>query len=156
MDGRRLISYGGSQTVDGPSGFPASAKRLLRGLGFGAGAFSQYFDVDFYQKHMCPSIYSDGASRGESRLVPNPITTKPAAIGIERPKDHAVVIRQFPVQDATKQQLIDLFTGKRSSVYQGAGAEEAISRMATLGASEADHEPYIHHFRAGTPPWRGY
>ena len=209
VDGRRLISYGGSQTVDGPSGFPPSAKRLLRGLGFDANAFNRHFDLDFYRKHMRPGIYFDRAAYGESRLVPNPVATMGAAIGIDRPLDLAAAIRQFPVREATKQQLISLFTSERPTVYRGAEAEETIARMATqsyedfvrkehglgdeacgilrdymkgvatqlgadaisvitaatfyrlpvpglgpellgmLGALEADHEPYIHHFPGG-------
>lgn len=209
VDGRRLISYGGSQTVDGPGSFPAPAKRLLRELRFDADAFSRYFNVDFYRKHMSPGIYFDGATYGESRLVPNPIATMSLAIGIEPSGDQAAAIRRFPVQEATRQQLIGLFTGKRSYVYQGATPEESIKRMATqsyedfvrrehglgdeacgilrdymkgvatqlgadainvitaatfyrlpvpglspsllnmLGVSEADFEPYIHHFPGG-------
>ena len=131
VDGRRLISYGGSQTVDGPGSFPAPAKRLLRRLGFEAGAFSQTFDADFYRKYMSAGIYFDGAAYGESRLVPNPVATMSLAVGIDRSADHAAAIRRFPVQEATRQQLIGLFTSKRSQVYEGATAEESIARMAT-------------------------
>ena len=47
VNGRRLISYGGSQTLTEYSVFPAAAKRLLQAVGFDPGPFETHFDREF-------------------------------------------------------------------------------------------------------------
>ena len=131
VDGRRLISYGGSQTVDSYSEYPAAAKRLLREVGFDAAPFEDYFDRAFYENYMQPGIYFDVERYGESRLVRSPLGTLADVVGVERSRDYAGMIAEFPVSDAAKQQLTDLFNVTRASVYPDATGESALQRMIT-------------------------
>ncbi len=48
VDGRRLIGYGGSMSIDTPSGYSAQSARLLRDVGIEVGRFYDYFDHEFF------------------------------------------------------------------------------------------------------------
>ncbi len=131
VDGRHLISYGGSQTVDSYSEYPAAAKRLLREVGFDAAPFETYFDRAFYERYMQPGIYFDAARYGESKLVRSPLGTLADFVGVERSRDYAGMIAEFPVSDAAKQQLTGLFTAAPASVYPDTSGEMALRKMMT-------------------------
>lgn len=49
-DGRKIIGYGGSQSMDGPGNFSDVAHGLLRDVGIQPQKFYKYFDQDFYEK----------------------------------------------------------------------------------------------------------
>lgn len=51
VDGRQLIGYGGSQSIDGPAGYSAAAAQLLRDVAIDTNRFYEYFDRDFYKEH---------------------------------------------------------------------------------------------------------
>ena len=48
VDGHRLIGYGGTQTLQEPSGFSRQVKSLLKDLGVDIGAFDRAYDQNFY------------------------------------------------------------------------------------------------------------
>ena len=131
VNGRRLISYGGSQTLTEYSVFPAAAKRLLKAVGFDPGPFETHFDREFYGKYMQPGIYFDAERYGEGKLVRSPVGTLTDFVGVERSHDYAAMIAEFPVSEAARKQLTDLFTSARESVYADASGEQAIGRMMT-------------------------
>lgn len=51
VDGKQLIGYGGSQTMENPNSYPQEAKALLADLGIDIKRFDTAFDRDFYQRH---------------------------------------------------------------------------------------------------------
>ena len=130
VEGRRLISYGGSQTLEHGE-LPAAAKRLLHAVGFEAGPFEEYFDRAFYGKYMQPGIYFDSARYGQSKLVRSPLGRLADAVGVERSRDYAEMIAEFPVSDAAKRQLTGLFTATPESVYPDLSGEGALRKMLT-------------------------
>ncbi len=50
VDGRTLIGYGGSQSLEAPGQYSRAARRLLRDVGVEPRRFYDYFDQDFYSK----------------------------------------------------------------------------------------------------------
>ena len=128
VDGHRLISYGGSQTLEWGS-LPAAAKRVLHAVGFEAAPFEKYFDREFYQRYMQPGVYFDAERYGESKLVRSPLGTLADYVGVERSHDYAAMIGEFPVSDAAQRQLARLFTAAPESVYPDASGETALRRM---------------------------
>lgn len=131
VGGRRLISYGGSQTVSEYGHFPATAKRLMRAVGFETAPFEQHFDRAFYQRYMQPGIYFDAERYGESKLVRSPLGTLADYVGVGRSHDYAGMIAEFPVSDAAKRQLTGLFTASPESVYPDVSGEMALQKMMT-------------------------
>ncbi|MDE0349842.1 MAG: NAD(P)-binding protein [Gammaproteobacteria bacterium] len=130
VDGRRLISYGGSQTLE-QGDIPPAAKRLLHAVGFDAAAFEKYFDRAFYQKYLQPGIYFDAERYGESKLVRSPLGTLADLVGVERSQEDAAMIAEFPVSEAAKRQLTGLFTATPESVYPELSGEGALRKMLT-------------------------
>ncbi|MFG1704204.1 NAD(P)-binding protein [Nonomuraea sp. M3C6] len=51
VGGRRLIGYGGSQSIDTPSAYPQEAKQLLLDVGIEVDRFTTYYDQGFNQRH---------------------------------------------------------------------------------------------------------
>ncbi len=51
VGGRTLIGYGGSQSIDAPSAYPAEAKRLFTDVGIDVQKFFTYFDRSFYRRN---------------------------------------------------------------------------------------------------------
>ena len=51
VDGKMLIGYGGSQTMENPHSYPQAAKDLLTDLGINLKRFETAFDQNFYQRH---------------------------------------------------------------------------------------------------------
>ena len=129
VDGRRLISYGGSQSLGAPSFFSAAGQRMLKAVGFEPAPFEQHFDRGFFHKYMQPGIYFDGAQYGESKLVRSPMGVLVDFVGVERERDYAAMIAEFPVSEEAKRQLTSLFTVPRESVYEGLGPEASLMKM---------------------------
>ena len=129
VDGRRLISYGGSQTVALPSKYPSNARRLMERIGFVADRFDEHFDRAFYERYMQPGIFFDGARYAESKLVASPLGTLADMVGVERSRAYEEMIQRFPVSRETRKQLIALFTARPDAIYPGASPEEAVQRM---------------------------
>ena len=70
--GRRLVGYGGSQSLDTPSLFSPAAKSLLEGVGIELARFkSEFFDADWRTRHglVNQAEFFSAEAWGESRLV---------------------------------------------------------------------------------------
>jgi spermidine dehydrogenase len=71
VDGKRLIGYGGSQTMEAPSAYSTVAKDLLKALAVDVDGFEQAFDTDFYGRNGLSSrLFFDAATWGRNALVP--------------------------------------------------------------------------------------
>ncbi|MCH8855362.1 MAG: NAD(P)-binding protein [Proteobacteria bacterium] len=69
--GKRLVGYGGSQSLDTPSFFSPAARGLLDELGIDLSRFHQYFDKGWAARHGVDreGIYFGREAWGEPRLV---------------------------------------------------------------------------------------
>lgn len=109
VDGRLLIGYGGSQSIDGPRGYSRGAKRLLRALGVETKKFYEWFDQDFYvRRGMGQALFLDRATFGEDALAPSPFggdDEDAAAIAPE-------AIDSLPIDPDSKASLKSLIAGK--------------------------------------------
>ncbi|MDT8319913.1 MAG: NAD(P)-binding protein [Xanthomonadales bacterium] len=70
IDGRTIIGYGGSQSIDTPSSYSPEAIGLLRELAIDLQVFHQAFDRDFYRDlGLGEAFWLDAATFGVDRLV---------------------------------------------------------------------------------------
>lgn len=116
VDGRRLIGYGGTQSIDSPKrryrGVPA---RLLQELGVDITRFQSAFDRQFFERRgMTRGTFFKREAFGVDKLVRQPFghwddyVDRPAPIDVVRG-----FIEQFPLGEGAKSKLIELYTSKR-------------------------------------------
>lgn len=71
VDGKKLIGYGGSQTLQEPGKYSRETRRLLKDLGVNLKRFETAFDQDFYERNgLRPGLYFDKEIWGARRMVP--------------------------------------------------------------------------------------
>lgn len=70
LDGRTIIAYGGSQSIDTPSSYSAESLSVLTDLGIDLDAFYGHFDREFYRGFgLQDAFWLDRATFGVDRLV---------------------------------------------------------------------------------------
>ncbi len=74
VDGRTLLCYGGSQTLDTPSAYSAVAGQLLKDLAIEVDRFYDYYDQEYFaSRNLREAIYFDQRTYGTDRLTLNPL-----------------------------------------------------------------------------------
>ena len=118
VNGRTLIGYGGSQSIDQPSQYSRPAKRLLRSLALQADNFHDYFDSSFFQRfglksgvYFPPAVFapSDG---GPAEVLLDAL--HPFQVGESSPADQEQAIRRYPLSAQSKEALTKLVRGEPS------------------------------------------
>ncbi len=70
MNGRTIIGYGGSQSIQDPSNYSLESKRLLRRLRVNLNKFRKAFDTKLYHKYdLGQGVYFDKATYGRDYLM---------------------------------------------------------------------------------------
>lgn len=108
VDGRHLIGYGGSQSIDTPGSYSAVARDLLVDLGIDVQRFYRYFDRDFEQRHaLRRGIYFRAGAYGRD------LTLASAFPGFSDgvPEDAAALVDRYPLDPADRQALARLLAG---------------------------------------------
>lgn len=69
VSGKKLVGYGGSQSIDSPASYSDEAKAIMRGIGIDTKKFYQYFDRSFYKNHgMAQGIHFSKGQYGKDHL----------------------------------------------------------------------------------------
>jgi spermidine dehydrogenase len=100
-NGRRLIGYGGSQSLDSPSQWSPAARSLLRELDIDLTPFESWYDQGWSARHgldKSATLFTQEAW-GHTQLVLRDKNTPPAAL-----------LAQMPIGDAAKRDLLRLWT----------------------------------------------
>ncbi len=126
IGGRRLIGYGGSQSLEDPGDYSPAASGLIRKLGVDTQRFYSAFDMDFYQKNgIGPGVYFDRASWGSDRLVSFELIWNrriwPSRVPPFPPPRVAfrAAIDQMPVSEETRRDLLRIYAGETSRELDG-------------------------------------
>jgi len=110
VNGKTLVAYGGSQSLENPSKYSAAAKQLLRDLSIDVQRFYRYYDRDFYaSRKLVDGLYFDRATYGVDRIVPSPL----GGIINEPPTGEALLasVRQMPLPAASQDAFGRLLAG---------------------------------------------
>ena len=110
VDGRMLLCYGGSQTIDRPGKYSAVAKRLLEDLAIDVDRFHDYYDQDYFSsRNLGHGIYFDRATYGVDRLTANPTGALLSAMPGRGPMQTA--IREMPISRTDQDAFLRLLEG---------------------------------------------
>ena len=103
--GKKLIGYGGTQSIAGPNLYSAQAKQLFKELGIEAKRFESYNDGKFYSRHgLGQAAFFDKETFGTDRLV------RGYKGHLQTPTADFLV--SAPLSEAAKKDLIRLTTEK--------------------------------------------
>lgn len=107
VDGKLLITYGGSESLDNPrNDFSKTAQGLLKDLGVDWQKFDTYYQHDLYKKQwgMKRAVFFRQPAFSENKLTAFPLADK---------MESRDILAQFPLPDADKAALIELFTAPK-------------------------------------------
>ncbi len=72
-NGRRLLGYGGTYSIESPAPYSAVAKGLIAQLGIDVSSYPRYVSQDLYRSlGLGPHIFFDKETFGQDRLVVDP------------------------------------------------------------------------------------
>ncbi len=115
------IAYGGTESIDTPSGYSDVSKTLLRDIGVDVQKFYKYFDQDLYDEmDLTYAIAFDQKTYGERRLV--------SGYGSVPWKEFAA---QTPMSAKAKADLVRAFTDERDYL-PGMSREEKIELLSSI------------------------
>ncbi len=112
VNGRRIIGYGGSQSLEAPSDYSDVARSLLRELTVDVNVFHEAFDQYFYSRHgLTGGVYFDKATYGREAWVPASILFNVPLLGFAPSKlSAAEALAAMPLGDEARNQLEHLLT----------------------------------------------
>ena len=106
VDGKRLIGYGGSQSLEAPSMYSPAAARLLKDIGIHVERFYEYFDRQWRDDHsLRQGIYFSKEAYGEDLTRELALQLYGYAPDYTRLED---AVAGYPLSDAAKAGLIRL------------------------------------------------
>jgi spermidine dehydrogenase len=110
VDGKTLLCYGGSQTIDGPAKYSKVAKRLLRDLSIDTQRFYDYYDQEYFSRRgLRNGIYFDRPTYGVDRLLANPI---PGFLGQSLDGEELrSVVHDLPISEQDQAEFLRLLIG---------------------------------------------
>lgn len=125
---RKVIGYGGSQTLEEPSGYPRAAKQLLRDLGVDINRFYNAYDDSFFRRHgLRGMVYFDKENWGSRKLVDYDLGslryTLPLADSVESIAD---AVESMPMSSAARRQMLQLLTSREDAFVGMSRSERAV------------------------------
>jgi spermidine dehydrogenase len=141
IDGRGIIGYGGSQSMQSPKTLYSDvAKGLLRDLGVEVAKFDAAFERGLYSSlGLSRGVFFAREAFGRDALVPGDALTLPANESTRRlvnPKPIADFVAAMPITDASKAQLLALYDPTRDPL---AGKSVAAKRRLLKRTSYRDY-----------------
>jgi len=110
VDGKKLLCYGGSQSIDSPSSYSKVARQLLKDLSIDPNRFYDYFDQDYFKSRgLKNGIFFDRKTYGVDRVQVNPL---PGFLGDNLSEaELEAAVRSIPISDEDQGELIRLIGG---------------------------------------------
>lgn len=144
VDGRTLVGYGGSQTLDNPRRYSRVSAQLLKDVGIDTDRFYDFYDQEFLERHgLGEALFFDQATYGVDRVLPSPLG---GFLG--EPDERALSvgnIRQMPVSREAQDAFLMLMQGGVDHL-EGKSLDERIQILRGI-----TYEQFLQQY-AGVPP----
>ena len=112
-NGRTILGYGGSQSLEAPSAYSDEAIGLLERIGVSTRRLRDAYDEGFYRRNgLGSSIFFDRATYGRDALVPFPQKGVELFLPLAQPRlEAADAVAKMPVSEAARRELLRLYEG---------------------------------------------
>ncbi|MDE0841171.1 MAG: FAD-dependent oxidoreductase [Porticoccaceae bacterium] len=149
VDGRRLIGYGGTQTMQQPSSYSPLVKEFLDDLGIDIGAFKSAYDENFYRRNgLTAGLHFGRAHWGTRQMVRFDLGCFDDYIPVAKsPLNAQEAVAAMPISEEAKQQLFSLLSTTEDQIpdIEGDAKWDYLYRMSYrdflsehLGITEVD------------------
>ncbi len=127
VDGKTLLGYGGSQTIDGPAKYSKVAGQLLRDLSIDTQRFYDYYDQSYFSSRgLKRGIYFDQPTYGVDRVLANPI---PGFLGNPLSGEELrSAVHGLPISEQDQAEFLRLVAGG-VDYLQGMSKEEKVALL---------------------------
>ena len=109
VDGEELICYGGSQSIDTPSGYSSASKQLLQDLDIYTDRFYEYYDQGFFDRHNLKRGIHFSRHAYTKNVIADDILRQRLSSENER---NLRIIDSYPIKNESKKSLISLLKDK--------------------------------------------
>lgn len=137
VDGKLLIGYGGSQTIQDPGKYSPEAKKLLKDISIETDKFYDYFDMEHYNKwNLSSGLLFRASDYGKDKIVKSPFMNIFASSNDEFGEASGVKkrikrIREFPISKKGQDSLIKLITDPINP-YENLSNDEKIKILRSI------------------------
>ena len=132
VDGRQLICYGGSQSIDTPAQYSSASSRLLKDVGIETERFYDYFDRSYFRdRNLGRAIYFSKEKYGADSVHRNATRN----VGDADAEDLAEIINAYPLAAEARQNFIDLLTDE-TNYLPGKSRDNKLKLMKGMSYTE--------------------
>jgi spermidine dehydrogenase len=129
VDGKQLICYGGSQSIDTPGHYSPVAAQLLKDVGIDTQRFYDYFDRSYFKnRNLRNGIYFSKEVYGADSVQVN-ITRAPGDADVEK------IIESYPLSDESKATFVHLLQSEADFLHDKT-RNEKISLMKAMSYTD--------------------
>ena len=115
VDGREILTYGGSQSIESPSYYEEVSKKLMADLGIDFQKFYTAYDFDYFKNRgLTSSFFFNKETYGENKIVRN-VPNYRYDINHKKntkPENIKKVVKEMPISDKSKDEFARLFLDK--------------------------------------------
>jgi len=115
VDGREILTYGGSQSIESPSYYEEVSKKLMTDLGIDFQKFYRAYDFDYFKSRgLTSSFFFNKETYGENKIVRN-VPNYRYDINHKnntKPENIKKVVKEMPISDKSKDEFTRLFLDK--------------------------------------------
>ena len=114
LNGRTIIAYGGSQSLEDPGTYSDVAQNLIRELGVDTRRFESAYDHEFFRRNnLAGATYFDSETYGVDRLVGYPLIDYSVFLPLaSAPLDAQDAVSQMPIGENARRELLHLIQAR--------------------------------------------
>ncbi|MDB9733308.1 NAD(P)/FAD-dependent oxidoreductase [Porticoccaceae bacterium] len=118
VNGRKMLGYGGAQTMQEPSGYSDIVKGLLKDLDIDVSVFDTAYDQHFYRRNkLAGAVYFDRKRWGKDTLVNYDLSDLKSYIPLNDSTNSAKnAVDKMPISAVAKQQMLFLLENEKDLI----------------------------------------
>lgn len=129
VDGKQLLCYGGSQSIDTPGHYSKVASSLLKELGIDTQRFYEYFDRSYFsERNLRNGIYFSEEVYGVDKVGPN-------VMRVPEGTDVSKIINEYPLSEESRAAYIALLQDE-TDYLDGNSRDEKIRLMKEISYTD--------------------